>query len=58
MSRKCRQLSSGISTVNLGEVLTLLAVVTISSGVKLSLVQAINKLSMYSLRCTELLNED
>ena len=33
MSRKGRQLSSGISTVNLRAVLTLLAVVTISSGV-------------------------
>ena len=58
MSRKGRQLSSNISTVNLRTVLTLLAVVSISSGVKLSLVQAMNMSSMYRLRCTELLNED
>ena len=58
MSSKGRRLSSGNSTVNLREVLTLLAVVTISSGVKLSLVQSINMSSMSRLRCTELLNED
>ena len=58
MSRKGRQLSSGISTVNLRAVLTLFAEVTISSGVKLSLVQAINMSSMYRLRCTEQTNED
>ena len=58
MSRKGRQLSSGISTVNLRAVSTLLAVVTISSGVKLSLVQAINMSSMNRLRYTESLNED
>ena len=44
-----RQLTSGISTVNLRAVLILLAVVGISSGVKVSLVQAINISSMYRL---------
>ena len=58
MSRKGRRLSSSISTVKLRAVLILLAVASISSGVKVSLVQAINMSSMYLLRYTELLNED
>ena len=58
MSRKGRRLSSSISTVNLRAVLILLAVASISSGVKVSLVQAINMSSIYLLRYTELLNED
>ena len=42
VSRKGRQLSSGVSTVTLRAVLILLAAASVSSGVKVSLVQAIN----------------